>query len=200
MNHYTIVPMKGEIRWDDVPWLYVENQQWGTYPGIRMGAQICYSDRGLHVHMRAWEKKIRAALRDRLAPVCDDSCMELFISPVAEDPRYFNIEMNPNGCVYLGFATNRLNLLRLVHEYNDPLMGKDIRFSEDGWELWYTIPLDFIRQFFPGYTLEPGRKLRANVFKCGDRTAMPHFFSWNLIELDDPNFHVREYFGEMELG
>ncbi len=200
MNHYTIVPMKGEISWDDVPWLYVENQQWGTYPDIRMGAQICYSDRGLHVHMRAWEKNIRAVNRGLLDSMCDDSCMEFFVSPVAEDPRYFNIEMNPNGCVYLGFATGKPDLLRLVPELNDAIVDRGVRYMEEGWELWYTVPLRFIRQFFPGYTLEPGRKLRANLFKCGDLTVVPHFFSWNRIEVDYPNFHLREYFGEMELG
>lgn len=200
MKHYTIVPVQGEICWENVPWLYAENHQWEPVTDIRMGAQICYSETGLHLHLRTWEKDIRAELTGLLDPVCDDSCMEFFFSPVAEDPRYFNIEMNPNCCMYLGFGTGKHDLLRLTAERNNPIRDKRANRLEDGWELFYTVPLTFVQQFFPGYTLEPGRKLRANVYKCGDLTKHVHYITWNAIESVEPEFHLRGCFGEMELG
>lgn len=200
MNHYTITPVQGKPDWNAIPWLYMENQQWMPETDIRAGAQICYSESGLHVHMRAWEEHIRAEHTELLSMVCEDSCMELFFSPEADDPRYFNVEMNPNGCMYLGFATNRFDLIRLIGQGTDPLQDKQVNMLSDGWELFYTFPLSLLRQFFPGYTLEPGKKLRANCYKCGELTDPVHFITWNKIDSAEPDFHLREQFGEMVLG
>jgi hypothetical protein len=39
----------------------------------------------------------------------------------------------------------------------------------------------------------------ANFYKCGDETPEPHFLSWNPIDLPKPNFHVPQFFGQLEL-
>ena len=200
MRTYTIVPVTDDVSWQDVPWLWVDNHQWGTETDIRMGGQICYSEKGLHVHLQAWEKDIRAEHNSPLAPVCQDSCMEFFLSPMADDPRYFNIEMNPLGCTYLGFGVNLPELIRLMGEGHFLLEDRRTAYTEDGWEVFYTIPLDFIRLFFPEFDLTTGRKLRANCYKCGELTPKPHYISWNRIDSPTPAFHVRRDFGEMVLG
>lgn len=200
MNTYTIVPVTGKPKWDNVPWLYAENHQWMPEADIRMGAQICYSEKGIHVHMRAWEKNIRAEFTHPLDQVCLDSCMELFFSPVESDPRYFNVEMNPNGCIYLGFGTGRHDRIRFISHHGDMVEDKRVGRLEDGWELYYTFPLSLIRQFFPGYDLTPGSKIPANCYKCGELTDPVHFITWNEIDSPTPDFHQRGCFGEMVLG
>ena len=37
-----------------------------------------------------------------------------------------------------------------------------------------------------------------NVYKCGDNLSQPHFLSWQPIHTDKPNFHVPQFFGEVE--
>ena len=41
------------------------------------------------------------------------------------------------------------------------------------------------------------KSLNANLYKCGDKLAAPHFMSWSPIALDKPNFHCPEFFGTL---
>lgn len=200
MNHYTITSVTGQPDWETIPALKVDNYQWLPPLDIRMTAQICYSSVGLHVHLRAWEKNIRAEYTQPVSMACEDSCMEFFFRPVEDDLRYFNIEINPNGQTYIGFGPDMPNLVRLLPQDEDALMEKKTSYTQDGWEVFYTVPLSLIRVFFPGYELKPGRKLYANCYKCGDLTVQPHYISWNPIDLPEPSFHQPLHFGLMELG
>ena len=42
-----------------------------------------------------------------------------------------------------------------------------------------------------------GRTLHGNFYKCGDLLQVPHFLSWNPIQLPKPCFHCPEFFGEL---
>ena len=50
------------------------------------------------------------------------------------------------------------------------------------------------------YTLEPGRVIRANCYKCGDKTVREHYMMWNPTTSDTPDFHRPQDFGEMEMA
>jgi hypothetical protein len=39
--------------------------------------------------------------------------------------------------------------------------------------------------------------IRANFYKCGDSTAVPHYLSWSHIATETPDFHRPEFFGEL---
>ena len=41
--------------------------------------------------------------------------------------------------------------------------------------------------------------IRANFYKCGDKTAHPHYLSWSPIDTPKPDFHRPEFFGELIL-
>ena len=41
--------------------------------------------------------------------------------------------------------------------------------------------------------------LRANFYKCADKTKRPHFVSWRPIDLPKPDFHCPQFFGEITL-
>ncbi len=200
MRQYTITPVSGQPNWDTIPQLHVDNYQWAPPVDIQMTAQLCYSQDGLHIHLKAREKDIRAEYTEPLSMVCEDSCMEFFFRPMEGDMRYFNFEINPNGQTYIGFGHNIGDLIRLIPSCEDHLMQKKVAYTEDGWEVYCTFPLSMIRVFFPDYQLKPGMKIYANCYKCGDLTVQPHYISWNLVESLNPSFHEPEYFGEMTLG
>ena len=199
MRQYTIKKVTGEIDWAKVPALDVDNYLWCEPLDIKMKSQICYSEEGLHVHLRAWEKDIRAELHEPMSMVCEDSCMEFFFRPMEGDLRYFNLEINPNGQMYIGFGPNMPKLVRLALQEEDTLLQKKWNYTEDGWEVFYTFPVEVIRVFFPGYELKSGMKIYANSYKCGDETVKPHFIAWNPVDVVVPSFHEPEHFGLMVL-
>ena len=199
MRQYTIKKVTGEIDWAKVPTLDVDNYLWCEPLDIKMKSQICYSEEGLHVHLRAWEKDIRAELHEPMSMICEDSCMEFFFRPMEGDLRYFNLEINPNGQMYIGFGPNMPKLVRLALQEEDTLLQKKWNYTEDGWEVFYTFPVEVIRVFFPGYELKSGMKIYANSYKCGDETVKPHFIAWNPVDVVVPSFHEPEHFGLMVL-
>ena len=199
MREYVIKKVTGAPNWDAVPALDVDNYQWCDPLDIQMKAQICYDETGLHVHLRAWERNIRAELTQPMSMVCEDSCMEFFFRPTDGDMRYFNLEINPNGQTYIGFGPNMAQLVRLALQEEDTLLQKKWNYSDGGWEVFFTFPVSVIRVFFPGYELTSGMKIYANSYKCGDETVQPHFISWNKIENDIADFHQPEHFGLMVL-
>ena len=199
MRQYTIKKVSDAIDWTQIPALDVDNYLWCEKLDIKMKSQICYSEKGLHVHLRAWEKDIRAELTEPMSMVCEDSCMEFFFRPMEGDLRYFNLEINPNGQMYIGFGHNMGDLIRLALQDEQGTLQKKWNYTEDGWEVFYTFPVEVIRVFFPGYTLKSGMKIYANSYKCGDETVKPHFIAWNPVALPAPSFHEPEYFGLMVL-
>ena len=64
--------------------------------------------------------------------------------------------------------------------------------SEFNWELCVAIPLDLIE-------LKPGSSFKANFQKCGDLTSQPHYLTWTSIECASPDFHLPQFFGDIEL-
>ena len=199
MRQYTITKVTGAPDWNQIPALDVDNYLWCEPLDIKMKSQICYDETGLHVHLRAWEKEIRAELHEPMSMVCEDSCMEFFFRPVEGDLRYFTLEINPNGQMYIGFGPNMPKLVRLALQEEDTLLQKKWNYTEDGWEVFYTFPVSVIQVFFPGYALKSGMKIYANSYKCGDETVKPHFIAWNPVEVTVPSFHEPEHFGLMIL-
>ncbi|MBF1073685.1 MAG: hypothetical protein HXL32_03115, partial [Prevotellaceae bacterium] len=63
------------------------------------------------------------------------------------------------------------------------------------WELALIIP---VSAFFCHHIQSlSGRTVRANFYKCGDKTLNPHFLSWNAINSPSPDFHRPDCFGEL---
>ena len=66
------------------------------------------------------------------------------------------------------------------------------------WTVEERIPLDLIFQC-PIANLQFPLTLRANFYKCADKTKRPHFVSWQPILLPNPDFHCPQFFGEIIL-
>ncbi|MCF2651062.1 carbohydrate-binding family 9-like protein [Anaeromassilibacillus senegalensis] len=200
MKNYVIQRVSGTPDWSGIPALAVDEVPWTGETDIRMIQQIGYDENALYIHQRAWEKDIRAEHTSLLSSVCEDSCMEFFFSPEPADGRYFNFEFNLNGCMFLGFGHGRSDSIRLIPGDHKTLFHVRTERLSDGWEIYYEIPLAFLHVFYPDYTLEPGRVIRANCYKCGDKTVREHYMMWNPTTSDTPDFHRPQDFGEMEMA
>ena len=199
MKEYMIKRISGAPDWSTVPKLDVDCILWLPDANVRMTQQICYDDTAIYVHQRSVEQHIRAEESGPMAMVCFDSCMEFFFCPDPNSDRYFNFEWNPDGGLYLGLRSGHELYVRLQPEDPVALFEYRSQRTEDGWEIFYKIPLFFINRIFPECKLTSGTALRANSFKCGDRTVPPHYLSWNPSTCEYPNFHRVCDFGRMIL-
>lgn len=197
MNKHIISRKPEPMDWSLVPSISMTQQAWTPIVDIVPTAQICYDEEALYIRLSAKEAHIRAEHTGLLDSPCQDSCLEFFFSPCEGDNRYFNIEFNPNCCLYLGIGTSVRDLIRLILEEKDIFLPEAIR-TDDGWFITYRVPYYFIRRFFPDFTAAPGKTMRANFYKCGDLTVEEHYFAWNPIVGEDMSFHRTCDFGLLE--
>ena len=199
MKSYTIHYVHTTPDWSTIPSLHVNEHLWIPSDKISMTVQICYNEDGFYVHMKAVEPHIRAEHNAPLSMICEDSCMEWFFCPQKDDSRYINFEINPNGYTFIGISHCRADNVRLCPPNEEELFHKTVQRTPDGWEVYYTIPVSFLRVFFPDYKLVSGLTVRANCYKCGDLTVSPHYISWNPVDYPTPDFHRPCDFGTMIL-
>ena len=197
MREYLVKRVAGDPDWDSIPPMAVDQVMWLPDHGISMTAHLAYDDSAIYVRQQAVEAQIRAELTELLSPVCQDSCMEFFLSPCPADGRYLNFEINPNGCLHLGFGHGRHDSMRLLPKKADERFRIAADRTADGWVLTYRIPLEFLRCLYPGLTLERGVEMRANCYKCGDCTVRPHYLAWNPPTSETPDFHRPQDFGKL---
>lgn len=181
--------------WATVPKAPIATKLWNLPADITAYAQLaCGTDR-LFVHLHADEAAQRAENHGLLDQPCEDSCLEFFFRPVADDPRYLNIEMNPNCCLYLGLGTGRDDLTRLMLPNNARQLCATVDRTTDRWDLYYEIPFALIRLFFPSF--QPEGTMYGNFYHCGDLTVQEHYLAWNPVGCAEPDFHRPDYFAPL---
>lgn len=197
MKQYTIKRFAGD--WSQIPVIDIDTMYLDTPDTIKAWAQIAYDDKGVLVHQWTVEENYLAVETGELGEPCKDSCLEFFFAMDPEDPRYINIEFNPNGCIFLGLGKNGNNpvLARMLVSV-DEVFAPQINREDKGWEITYCVPYSFITMFFPNFKAEPGKVIHANVYKCADLSQPPHYLSWNSLNPGPLSFHRRECFGTMQ--
>ena len=131
----------------------------------------------------------------------EDSCVEVFIKdPETED--YYNFEINALGKVLACSGPDRHGrVARPAEEMEEILRFGQLEGGardEGGiwtWRVGVVIPFELIG-------VDPDnlpKSIRANFYKCGDKTAHPHYLSWSPIDTPKPDFHRPEFFGELIL-
>lgn len=202
---YTAAKSLNEIDWSAADELEISERRLvdaGTDAAktdVRAWCKLCYNEDGIYLHFRAREREIRSEERGALAAPCNDSCMEFFFCPMEDDRHYFNIEMNPDCAIYFGYGTSIADLIRLCPEEENinEIFDTHAERTADGWTLTYRVPTALVRRFFADFTPESGKRLRANCYKCADKTSHPHWLSWNPVCNPIGKFHCRDDFGEM---
>lgn len=67
--------------------------------------------------------------------------------------------------------------------------------TDGGWAVTYELPFRMLRLSFPAFV--PSGKSRGKFYKFGDLTEREHYFAWNRVEAEHPDFHIPAYFGEL---
>jgi len=194
--------------WEETHPLYIDNFPWdeNSYRP-RTEVRILYSNTRLYLLFKAFEREIRAECLNINDPVCTDSCVEFFFNPAPErDERYMNFEINPIGTFLLGIGKDRYS--RQLIDDVDPRMfdivtsvtGESVKHYEGPmWMVRYSIPFYFMERYYGKLDFCRGKRIKANFYKCGDKTRYPHWACWNKIEAPAPDFHRPEFFGELIL-
>ena len=169
-----------------------------------VSVEVSNDHEALYLHYRVKGEQLRAVTTEDQGPVWEDSCVEFFCQ-VPGDKHYCNFECN---CIGSMVGSRRLGRAEDVVPFSPDEMGKIERkctfpreaFEEkDGlfaWEVELRIPLRLIfREKKPAFP----QTLKANFYKCADKTKKPHFVSWQPIDLPKPDFHCPQFFGEITL-
>ena len=176
------------------PFAPIDRYAWGGEYRPEARAYLAHDESGLRVLLCAREPSVSARVTAFGGDVWKDSCLECFLQPFADDPRYLNIEVNAAGAALIAIGPDR--------EHRVPFEscpgGMDIRASRHAgawWAVAYAVPHALIESAF-GRRLKPGDAFRANFYKC-DESIHPHFGSWNPIQAPQPDFHRPECFGRL---
>lgn len=156
----------------------------------------------LFLTFRVDEECTAAVVTEDNGPVWTDSAVEFFIS--FDDKGYYNFEFSCIGKALLGFRKTKPevthagpDIMKTIRRASS--LGEanfEERKGDNHWELHVTIPATAF--FAHDFATLDGLKARANVYKCGDNLSKPHFLSWQPIRTEKPNFHVPEFFGDVE--
>ena len=176
---------------------------WSDYPyKPQVKFNIAYNKDVIFLKFYVDEKYILAEKENSNDPVCQDSCVEMFVSP-GLDGVYYNIEISCIGTILIGKGTGRADSKVIDAKYIDMIkrystLG-DKTFEEKSgdfyWELTAAIPKEVF--FDHKITSLEGANMKANFQKCGDNVTEPHFITWNPIETKEPDYHRPEYFGNL---
>ncbi len=175
----------------------------------RTRARLLHAGDALCGVFRVDDRWVRCRHRSFQDPVYEDSCVELFVQP-RPDRGYFNFEMNAGGALLAthitdhrrvpgGFAaSSRLTPQEgrqvAIRSTLPPLVEPEIAEPVE-WELSFAIPLALLEARLGPLGPLSGQSWRANLYKCGDRTAHPHWAAWS--EVDELNFHLPRCFGRL---
>ncbi len=184
--------------------LIIDHANWETkYPYKPLTAvAVAHSGSSLFLDFFVRCNYMRAVNTVDQSAVSEDSCVEFFVSPTA-DNHYWNFEFNCIGTINASHRSERHNPVRLTSDelarvIRYPSCGKRPFCELEGlftWNLLAVIPLDLIGTKFDDRPIE----MKANFYKCASATSSPHYLSWNPVTTENPDFHRPEFFGNIIL-
>ena len=179
------MPISGNI--DTLNWV----EQYPAAPETTF--TLAHTDEMLYVRFEVKGEVPLATKTEDLQLVNEDACVEIFIGD-ADNTHYWNFEFNPAGVCNASHRKERkVDVVRLNAEQLQSIKRFPVQLCAAHWSLLVGIPSALI-----DLDLAHERARRANLYKCGDKTAMKHYASWNPIEAEAPAFHLPEFFGEIQ--
>lgn len=163
-------------------------------------ASLAYSEEGLVISFFVHGEDIRTTSPADGNYVHEDSCVEFFMQREAGEA-YINFEFNAAGVCYAAHhqSIKESSLLkpedfasiRRIATYEGQRMEQTPGIYN--WQVTALIPWQVMG--YPAGCIPS--EMRANLYKCGDKTAHPHFLSWSPIDEVSPAFHRPQFFGEL---
>ena len=179
------MPMAGKI--DTLNWV----EQYPAAPQTNF--TLAHTDEILYVRFEVKGEVPLATKTHDLELVNEDACVEMFIGD-KDNTHYWNFEFNPAGVCNASHRKERkVDVVRLNPEQLASIQRYGQQLCAAHWTLLVGIPLALIE-----FDLSREHARRANLYKCGDKTSMKHYASWNAIDAPAPAFHLPEFFGEIQ--
>ena len=164
------------------------------YPAVPQTTfTLAHTDEILYVRYEVKGEVPLSTKTNDLELVNEDACVEIFIGD-ADNTHYWNFEFNPAGVCNASHRKERkVDVVRLNPEQLTSIKRYGQQLCAAHWTLLVGIPLSLIE-----LDLAREHARRANLYKCGDKTSMKHYASWNPILAEAPAFHLPEFFGEIQ--
>jgi len=213
VKHSTNTPIINS-EWDGEIWGKTEALKLENYMGEMPShfpptfVKLQYDAHYIYLIFKVNDQYIRAIETKTHGRVWEDSCVEFFFTPGADtEIGYFNFEANCKG-VYLfqyhltaenqsGFVSSKdCSEISISHSIKKDV---SIELTEPQiWSLEYRIPIKILSNYMKVDKPETGTIWRANFYKCGDKTSHPHWLTWAPVHYPKPNFHLPEFFSQIQ--
>src|SRR5690606_32438818 len=187
-----------ESAFEGMPWHSIDQASWANqYPYTpEVKFKIAYDDQHIFLQYDVQEEYVKASAIRANENVWEDSCVEFFLS-FDDKQTYYNFEFNVLGTGLIGYGPAiKSERNRLSAEQIDTVDVWVNLIKNKGNKRWSSV-LIIPRTVFGDVALE-GETFHANFYKCGDGLPQPHFISWNRLDYPNPNFHLPEFFGEIQ--
>lgn len=168
-------------------------------------ADLGYSSKG--IYCRFWSKGIglKAGFAEDGEHVNEDSCVEFFLQ-VPGSKEYYNFEFNCIGTCNASRRKSRKESTPLTPQEMEQILratserrGMIFDRPQGIYSFWVSIliPFELI-----GINIDTNlpTHIMANLYKCGDATAIPHYLSWKSVRSETPDFHRPEDFEPLYFG
>lgn len=178
----------------------IDNEPWplpGQNPNVNF--IMAYNDDAIIIQYTVEEKYALAKYTQINDEVWQESCVEFFIQ-FENDKAHYNFEFNCLGTPLVGYGIGR-NRTRFSAEIISKIETKLHRLEATDtneltrWKLIIRIPFTLFQKH--NISSLTGVRAKGNFYKCGDELPEPKYLCWNNIELEKPNFHAPEFFGDL---
>ncbi len=206
--------LTGKESWDNANLLKIDNflpNSSAHHPAVQ--CRVLYNSKGLFLRYDVKDKFVKCVSTKYQDSVCLDSCVEFFCEPPAKKG-YVNFEFSAAGNMLLYHVIDASKGpkggFKDWHEVPEKAYTEVVRVSTlpkppcdfgdkaVDWTLKVFIPFTVFQDEFGISAPKSGDVWRANFYKCADKTAGPHWATWNVVPVC--NFHMPKYFGEIVFG
>lgn len=204
---------EGPDPWAGVPALAVAAfRPEGSAHRPRTRVQLLHDGQAIYGRFRVEDRYVRCRRTAFQDEVFKDSCVECFLQP-QEGGGYFNFEFNCGGALRVFYITDPVRAPGGFRAFAplSPAEGARVRVAATlpavvepeiaaptAWELVFGIPLAVLKAYSGPLGPLPGRRWRANFYKCADDTSHPHWAAWSPVDRLD--FHRPACFGVLQFA
>ena len=172
---------------------------WEQYADVSARVDLWYRQSKLLVSFTVSEPELRREVHSTNGPVCEDSCVEVFLKQTEEDD-YVNIEASASGALHVATGPDRHHRRfldpALIQRIPLEVQVKEHDTRKTVWVLKEELDLAMLGLVSPGTDLK-GMHLKGNFYTCGDKLKRPIWLLWNPVDSPKPDFHRPECFGDL---
>ncbi|WP_017258752.1 carbohydrate-binding family 9-like protein [Pedobacter arcticus] len=183
----------------------IDYQPWGNHEiNCQTSFSIAHNGKAIFLKYEVAEDVIKVNTYETNGPVNKDNCVEFFVS-FGSEKGYYNLEVNCVGIIRMAYGEKRANRISLTEEAINRIKTHiEIRTSPANsltkylWQISLTIPIEAF-EYSSLKTLHQ-QTCFGNFFKCGDDLPQKHFYAWNKIDAEAPDFHLPAFFGSLHFN